>query len=147
MNIPSRQYQLLAKAAPEPQRREMMDAYRKAHKLREPKAKRPRGMNKTEAEWGRKLHLRKLLGEIRNYRYIGHRRKLLCMASNRYYNPDFLVILKDGSREFHEIKGAHVWPDSVLKFDVAAGMHAGYTFRMMQGVKGHWTEIRTRKAV
>lgn len=50
----------------------------------------------------------------------------LRLADNTFYTPDFMVLMKDGSIEFHEVKGSWKAPnqdDSKVKIKVAAEQH------------------------
>lgn len=106
-----------------------------------------KGMTKAERRFLDRLERQKRAGEIRQYRFVGHRRKLLKLAAdNRHYNPDVYVIDRDGRRGFAEVKGGYIRPDSILKFDVGAALHPQYVFRMWQWKGGEWTEVRTRNA-
>ncbi len=68
-----------------------------------------------EANWARYLNWLQNLGEIRRWEYEPqtfefHRIK----RGSRFYTPDFLVENKDGSREYHEIKG-YMTPEARTK--------------------------------
>lgn len=59
-----------------------------------------------EANWARYLNLLKKTGEIQGWEYEPdefefHRIK----RGSRFYKPDFKVINRDGSIEYHEVKG------------------------------------------
>lgn len=48
------------------------------------------------------------------------------LADNTFYTPDFMVLLQDGSIEYHEVKGSWKAPnqeDSKVKIKVAAEQH------------------------
>jgi|688.fasta_scaffold02433_5 hypothetical protein len=50
----------------------------------------------------------------------------LKLADNTFYTPDFMVLLDDGSIEFHEVKGSWKAPnqeDARVKIKVAAAIH------------------------
>lgn len=72
--------------------------------------------NKTEAEYGRLLELRKRAGEIEWYAFEGITLKL---ADDTRYTPDFAVMLAGGVIEMHEIKGRWM-EDAKVKIKVAA---------------------------
>jgi hypothetical protein len=105
------------------------------------KAMPPRGMNKLEQEYARHLELRKLAGEIRDYRFEAvHLR--LCDGQGgkaRTYKPDFLVVLADGRVEIHEVKGWQ-WQAGMLRFDFAAQQFPFWTFRMFGRDAHGWVE-------
>jgi hypothetical protein len=73
-------------------------------------------MNKTEAEYGKLLELRKQAGEVLWYLFEGVKLRL---ADNTFYSPDFTVMLADGTMEIHEVKG-HWEDDARVKIKVAA---------------------------
>jgi hypothetical protein len=81
-------------------------------------------MNKQEAAYAVLLELRRQGGEIAWYRFEGVTLKL---ADGCRYTPDFLVMLKDGRLEAHEVKG-HWQDDARVKIKVAA---AQYPFRFI----------------
>ena len=60
-----------------------------------------------------------LAGDILSFRYEPIRFNL---APRTSYTPDFLVMLKDGSFEFHETKG---WAreDAMVKLKIAARLY------------------------
>ena len=76
-------------------------------------AKAPREMNATEAAYAEHLDGLKLLGEVLDYKYESMKFRL---AEGMFYMPDFLVILKGGYIEAHEVKaltedGKLLWRD------------------------------------
>ena len=77
-------------------------------------------MNKTEAAYASHLMARKLVGEIERFDFEPEKFRL---ADRTYYTPDFRVILmQDGTVEFHEVKG--FWEDDArVKIKVAAELH------------------------
>ena len=81
-------------------------------------------LNKTEAEYGKLLELRKGGGEGVWYRFEGMKLRL---ADNTFYTPDFAVMLADGTIECHEVKG-HWMDDAKVKIKVASEM---YPFRFV----------------
>ncbi len=79
-------------------------------------AGRPSGMNKTEAAYAIHLGYRLAAGEIARFDFQPEKLRL---AKATYYDPDFRVILPDGTIEFHEVKG-HWEDDARVKIKVAA---------------------------
>lgn len=78
----------------------------------------PGTMNKTEAAYAALLQLRKDAGQLAGFWFEAVTLKL---AKDTRYTPDFLVQLKDGTMEFHEVKG--YWEDDArVKIKVAAEM-------------------------
>jgi hypothetical protein len=74
-------------------------------------------MNKTEVAHAVDLELRKRAGEILDYCWQVLRLKLVpdCTCE-----PDFMVLLADGTVEFHEVKGGFITDDGMVKVRVAA---------------------------
>ena len=64
--------------------------------------------------------------------------KNLKLADKCFYKVDFLVMLKSGQLECHEIKG-FLTDDSLVKFKVA-GQKFPFVFRMIALKKGVWVE-------
>ena len=76
-------------------------------------------MNKTEAEYAEHLEWQKIDRKILWYKFEGIKFKL---ADNTTYNPDFAVMLDDGTMQIHEVKG--FWLDDArVKIKVAADMY------------------------
>lgn len=59
-------------------------------------------MNRTEEAYSLVLEARRLAGEVAEWKFEAVKLRL---AENTTYTPDFLVILADGTVEFHEVKG------------------------------------------
>lgn len=84
----------------------------------------PGQMNKLESKYAAHLEARKLAGEVAEWHYEAVKFKL---ADKTHYTPDFMVMLSDGTIEFHEAKG--FWrEDARIKIKVAARM---YPFRFV----------------
>lgn len=75
-------------------------------------------MNKTEEAYSRVLELRKAAGEIEDWKF--HALKLR-LAKATFYDTDFMVILKTGEIEIHEVKG-RMEDDAAVKFKTAQAM-------------------------
>jgi hypothetical protein len=74
-------------------------------------------------------------GEIRGWKFEAVKLRL---ADKTFYTPDFLVVLKDGSLEFHETKG--FWRDDArVKIKVAAELYPMFRFAALKKKKGNWT--------
>lgn len=110
----------------------------------EPKAGRPKAkaskpgrqpgeMNKTEAKYAAVLDARVQAGEVAAWWYESITLKL---AKNTRYTPDFMVMLPDGSLEFHEVKGGFVQEDAWIKSKIAA---ATFPFRL---IVAQWRDRR-----
>lgn len=87
------------------------------------------GMNKTEAAHAVDLEMRKRAGEIQEYLWEPLRLKL---APDCTYEPDFMVLMKDGSIEFHEVKGGFITDDGMVKVRVAAQRFPWFRFVLCQ---------------
>ncbi len=89
------------------------------------------GMNKTESSYAGYLRLRKLAGEIVEYRFEALKLRL---ASATFYTPDFLVITPDRV-ELHEVKG--FWEDDArVKWKTAAEQFPWFIFVAVTRPKG-----------
>ena len=92
-------------------------------------------MNKTEAAYANYLEKQKQFGDVAWYAFEPMNLRL---AANWFYKVDFLVMLKSGQLECHEIKG-FLTDDSLVKFKVA-GQKFPFVFRMIALKKGVWVE-------
>lgn len=89
--------------------------------------------NKTEAAYEQHLELLKRADEIVWYCFEGMKFRL---ADNTFYNPDFIVMRKDGQIEVHEVKG--FWMDDArVKIKVVAEMYP-FRFIAVKWVKKNW---------
>lgn len=95
----------------------------------------PGEMNKTERAYSEALEDRKAAGEIASWQFDAVKLRL---AAKTFYTPDFLVMLADGSIEFHEVKG-HWEDDARVKIKVAARLFP-FRFLAVRKVKGGWQE-------
>lgn len=89
--------------------------------------------NKTEAEFGRRLQAefkREPIFEAFKIR----------IAGNCYYAPDWTIWM-DGKLWFFEVKGAHIWDDSKVKFKAAKERYPYFEFEMWQKKVGSWRRI------
>lgn len=91
-------------------------------------------MNATESEYAAQLLARKQSGEILGFIFEP---LILILAPATTYKPDFLVLMPDGSYEFHEVKGGYCWEDARIKIKVAAAMFSA-KFVLAQKRKGAW---------
>lgn len=93
-------------------------------------------MNKTEAAYSKYLETQKQFGDVAWYEFEPMNLRL---ADKCFYKVDFLVMLKSGQLEVHEVKG--YWTDDALvKIKTAAEK---FPFRFISVIlkKGQW-EIR-----
>jgi hypothetical protein len=58
-----------------------------------------------EANWARYLNWLVSVGEIQNWKYESRTFEFPVKKGSKYYTPDFEVTNKNGSVEYHEIKG------------------------------------------
>lgn len=96
-------------------------------------------MNKTEAAYANYLEKQKQFGDVLWYAFEPMNLRL---ADKCFYAVDFLVMLKDGQLECHEVKGGYITDDSLVKFKVA-GQKFPFKFRMIALKKGEWIEKYT----
>ena len=89
-------------------------------------------MNKTEAAYAELLAARVHCGEIVEFKFESLKLRL---ADRTWYTPDFAIVLPDGAREIHEVKG-HWTDDARVKIKVAAELYPHYLFIAVQRVKG-----------
>ena len=93
-------------------------------------------MNKTETRYALHLeHLRRT-GQIASYHF---ERLTIRLAEHTRYTPDFLVVLPGGRQEIHEVKGAHVYEDSWIKFKISAEMNPWWRFVWAQWKDAEWS--------
>ena len=90
-------------------------------------------MNKTEAAYAQYLELKKHIGDVAWYEFEPMNLKI---ASKCFYRVDFLVMLKTGQLECHEIKG--FWTDDALVKIKAAAAKFPFRFISVMLIKGNW---------
>lgn len=90
--------------------------------------------SKTEAAYAGYLHTLMLAGDIQRYAYEQIR---LNLAPKTTLTPDFLVIMKDGSLELHEVKG---WArdDAMAKLKISARLFPQWKFWLVKRKRGAW---------
>lgn len=93
----------------------------------------PGAMNKLEEKYSWCLEGLKRDGQIVEYYFEPLKLKL---AKNTFYQPDFLVVTKDGM-EIHEVKG-HWEDDARVKFKVAAEKFWFFYFVAITEEKKRW---------
>lgn len=98
------------------------------------KAPKPRGMNKWESEYAKKLEALKAAGVVRWY---GFERITLKLAHDTRYTPDFLVWFVNGDFQCHEVKG-HWRDDALVKIKVAADLFRMFRFIAVRLEGGAW---------
>jgi len=91
-------------------------------------------MNRTEQAYANELEARRLSGDVASWMYEPAGLRL---AANTTYNPDFLVVLEDGTTEWHEVKG--FWRDDArVKIKVAATRFPFWRFIAVTKKAGAW---------
>jgi hypothetical protein len=95
----------------------------------------PGQMNGLEKRYAAHLGLRKLTGEIADWRFEAIKLRL---APKTYYSPDFAVVTTSGRIELHETKG-HWEDDARVKVKVAAAMFPWFDFVGVQMEKRNKT--------
>lgn len=85
-------------------------------------------MNKLEGDYAEYLGFLRLAGEINTFMY---ERIKLKLADRTWYTPDFMVILSDGTVEFHEVKG-FMRDDAAVKLKVAADKFPQFAFFLVK---------------
>lgn len=91
-------------------------------------------MNKTEQLYASVLETRRIAGEIELYKFEAVKFRL---ADNTFYTPDFMVMLKSGEIELHEVKGGFIMDDAKVKIKVAAEMYP-FIFKLCKYNKKQW---------
>ena len=94
----------------------------------------PGKMNRTEAKYAERLGAIKLAGEIASFEFENVTLKL---AKDTRYTPDFMVLMPDGTIEFHEVKG-FMRDDAWAKLKFAAERFPMFTFRLVKWVAKNW---------
>ena len=93
-------------------------------------------MNKTEVAYAKYLETQKQFGEVLWYEFEPMNLRL---ADKCFYSVDFLVMLKNGQLECHEVKG--YWTDDALVKIKTAAEKFPFRFISVKLTKGQW-EIR-----
>lgn len=91
-------------------------------------------MNKTETRYSLHLEARRLVGEISRWDFEPVTFRL---AKRTRYTPDFRVVLTDGSKEWHEVKGSFMREKAWIKLKLAAELHPE-RFLLCRWVDGAW---------
>jgi hypothetical protein len=99
--------------------------------------------NKTENEFGAILEARRRKGEFTGP--VRFEAVKLRIAGNCYYTPDWMTTWESVTGApvitFYEVKGAHIWEDSKVKFKAAKELHPWASFEMWQKKAGEWRRI------
>lgn len=92
-------------------------------------------MNKTEAAYAQLLELRKHIGEVLWYAFEPVNLRL---GDKCFYAVDFMVMLKNGQLECHEVKGGWQWQDDALVKIKTASAKFPFKFIAVSLIKGNW---------
>lgn len=90
-------------------------------------------MNKTETAYANYLETQKQFGDVEWYEFEPMNLRL---ADKCFYTIDFLVMLKNGQLECHEVKG--YWTDDALVKIKAAAAKFPFKFIAIKLIKGSW---------
>lgn len=93
-------------------------------------------MNKTERAYAKYLEKQKQFGDVVWFAFEPMNLKL---ADKCFYRIDFLVMLKSGQLEVHEVKG--FWTDDALVKIKTAAAKFPFRFIAVRLIKGEW-EVR-----
>ena len=88
-------------------------------------------MNTAEAAYAAHLDLRKLAGEIQEWRFEKFK---LFLAPGAWYTIDFWVVMADGEIQVHEVKG-HQREAARVRIKVAADLYPELRFVQANVVK------------
>ena len=104
------------------------------------KRHKPGEMNQTESEYAGILQVRKIRGEIQEWRFES---TTLRLADRTTYTPDFEILHNDGSKEFVDVKGGGPISDtSKVKIKCCAERFWEFSFSIQQKMSkkngGHW---------
>jgi hypothetical protein len=92
-------------------------------------------MTNAELEFAVILEALKRTGEIQSYHFEVITLKL---ADGCRYTPDFFIVVSPGQLRFCEVKGAHIWEDSLVKFKVARQQFLWADWQLHQRSKHGW---------
>ena len=95
-------------------------------------------MNRLESRYAEHLGYLRLEGKVSAFMYEA---VTLRLADRTSYNPDFFLVMPDGTIEIHETKG-FMRDDAAVKIKVAAKMFPWFTFKLVRYNRGTW-EITT----
>jgi hypothetical protein len=91
-------------------------------------------MNKLEGRYALWLRMRRDRGEIESFEFEPLKLRL---AEKTFYTPDFLVQLKNGELECHEVKG-FLRDDAAVKIKVAAARFPFRFLMIFEDKRGGW---------
>jgi hypothetical protein len=120
---------ILANAMPEKRRAAFLA------QLPAEKAKRPRGMNKTEAAFAAELEKCRMAGGVAWYEFESVR---LHLGGGATFKPDFPTLLTNGSLVFYEVKGSFCREAARVRIKVAAGKFPHWRFVVVTREGGEW---------
>lgn len=97
--------------------------------------------SKTEARYALLLRARLADGRISACAYQPVTFTVTVKRRVRRYTPDFIAILPDGSLLVIEVKGSHIWPGALERYDLFIPHLPRYEIWQYRG-KGIWREVR-----
>ena len=92
-------------------------------------------MNRTEGRFAAILEMQRLFGEIKGWSFEP---ETLVLGPKLTFTPDFKVEELDGSLTWYDVKGKHVWEDSVVKAKAAAVIFPQYRFAQVRWNGSEW---------
>lgn len=93
-------------------------------------------MNRTEAAYAAHLELLKASGDVLWWKFEGLKFRL---ADKTFLTPDFVVMVRSGLIELHDVKG-FLMDDANVKMKVAASMYP-FEFFIIRKSKSFWMKI------
>jgi len=96
-----------------------------------------------ERDYAKHLQLRKLAGEIRDWKLEPSR---FLIGFDCRYKPDFQVVMNDGTIEFHEVKG-FMRDDANVKLKTAATTFPQYPFILVTWDKSTGWKLKRIKVI
>ena len=93
-------------------------------------------MNRTEAAYAAHLELLKASGDVLWWKFEGLKFRL---ADKTFLTPDFVVMVRSGLIELHDVKG-FLMEDANVKMKVAASMYP-FEFFIIRKSKSFWMKI------
>lgn len=94
------------------------------------------GMNRTEQSYAQYLDWQVRVGSVSEYYFEEFKIRL---ANRTWYTPDFLVVLADGTVQWHEVKG-FMEDDAAVKLKVTSRLFWRFPVILVKaGPRGAWS--------
>ena len=90
-------------------------------------------MNRLESAYAAELECRKLSGEIEHYAFECVKLRLADMT---YLMPDFIVLMKNGLIEIHDVKGSFFPEHNRVKWKVAVDQYPWFIWVLVRRKNG-----------